>query len=314
MTKPKQTPESLSRRRFLSTAASAGALLAIGPLGCATKAPKKSKVRVVFYTDVHAIREWDTPLALERAADAINAQRADLIVNGGDLVHGGFNSSEAAMAPRWDTYMAMHKALKGDVYSAIGNHDLIAVAPSNGAPSSKDPRATFRTRLGLTRTYYSFGALGYHFIVLDAIQFKDNEFGYIGQVDAGQMEWIKAGLSHVSRRRPIVLITHIPLLTAFYAVTNGATRPAPESHVIGNNIEVLDAFKQHNLILVLQGHLHVNELIRWRKTTFITGGAICGKWWQGSRMGTEEGFGVVTLDGDHVEWNYVDYGWEARRR
>lgn len=313
MTKSRPTQVFASRRRFLSAAASAGALLAIGPLGGATKAPKKSKVRVVFYTDVHAMREWDVPLALERAADAINAQQADLIVNAGDLVHGGFTSSEAAMAPRWDTYMAMHNALRGDVYSAIGNHDLIAVAPSDGTPPSKDPRATFRTRLGLNRTYYSFDALGYHFMVLDAIQFKHNKFGYIGQVDALQMEWIQSDLSHLPKSKPIVLISHIPLLTAFYAATIGPTRSAPESHVVVNNIEVLDAFKQHNLILVLQGHLHVNEWLRWRKTTFITGGAICGKWWQGPRMGTEEGFGVVTLYGDHVEWEYVDYGWEAKR-
>ena len=270
-------------------------------------------MRVVFYTDVHALREWDTPLALERAADAINAQQADLIVNAGDLVHGGFNSTEAAMAPRWDTYMAMHHALGGDVYSAIGNHDLIAVAPKDGAPTSMDPRATFRTRLGMDRTYYSFDALGYHFMVLDAIQFKDNRFGYTGQVDPKQMEWIRSDLSRISKHKPIVLVTHIPLLTALYAATKGATTPAPESHVIVNNIEVLNAFKQHNLILVLQGHLHVNEWIRWRKTTFITGGAICGRWWKGAGMGTEEGFGVVTLDGESVQWEYVDYGWEAKR-
>ncbi len=268
---------------------------------------------MVFYTDVHAVREWDTPLALERAADAINAQRADLIINGGDLVHGGFNSTETAMEPRWDTYMAMHSALQGDVYSSIGNHDLIAVSPSDGTPPSKEPRASFRTRLGLTRTYYSFDALGYHFFVLDAIHFSDNQFGYIGTVDPEQMEWIRADLSRLTKSKPIVLVTHIPLLTALYGATRGATTRAPESHVVVNNIEVLDTFKQYNLILVLQGHLHVNEWLRWRKTTFITGGAICGKWWRGPRMGTEEGFGVVTLDGDHVEWDYVDYGWVAKR-
>jgi len=63
----------------------------------------------------------------------------------------------------------------------------------------------------------------------------------------------------------------------------------------------------------MQGHLHVNELLRWRDTTFINGGAICGSWWRGSRHGTEEGFGLVTLRDNRVEWEYVDYGWQARR-
>ena len=80
-----------------------------------------------------------------------------------------------------------------------------------------------------------------------------------------------------------------------------------------NNVEVLELFKEHNLILVLQGHLHVNELMRWRETTFITGGAVCARWWRGPNLGTEEGFGVVTLSEDHVEWEYIEYGWEARR-
>ncbi len=61
--------------------------------------------------------------------------------------------------------------------------------------------------------------------------------------------------------------------------------------------------------------LHSNELIRWRDMTFITGGAVCGAWWQGPHTGTEEGFGIVTLDRDRVSnWEYIDYGWEARRR
>ena len=34
---------------------------------------------------------------------------------------------------------------------------------------------------------------------------------------------------------------------------------------------------------------------------------------RGPFHGTEEGFNVVTLHLNHVDWEYVDYGWEARR-
>jgi hypothetical protein len=54
-------------------------------------------------------------------------------------------------------------------------------------------------------------------------------------------------------------------------------------------------------------------MLRWRSTTFITGGAVSGKWWRGSWHGTPEGFGVVTLRPDRVEWQYRTYGWQARR-
>ena len=80
-----------------------------------------------------------------------------------------------------------------------------------------------------------------------------------------------------------------------------------------NNREVLERFRDHNLVLVLQGHAHVKELLRWRETTFITGGAICARWWRGPYYGTKEGFCVVELGPDGIEWEYVDYGWQARR-
>jgi Icc protein len=83
--------------------------------------------------------------------------------------------------------------------------------------------------------------------------------------------------------------------------------------VVVNNLDVLKIIKEHNVILVLQGHLHVKELILWQHTKFIGGGAICGKWWRGPWHGTEEGFSVITLTGNTVSWEYIDYGWESCR-
>jgi hypothetical protein len=80
-----------------------------------------------------------------------------------------------------------------------------------------------------------------------------------------------------------------------------------------NNSEVLDLFAGHSLLLVLQGHLHAEEMVRWRGTNFITGGAVCGNKWQGPRYRAPEGFGVVTLRPDRVDWKYKSYGWTAER-
>lgn len=251
---------------------------------------------------------------MEKAVDSINEQGADLIINGGDLIHHGFQLSQPAAAKRWDIYMGLHEAIRGEIFSTLGNHDLVAVSPKDGSPPSEDPRAMFRTRLGLERCYYSFDALGYHFVVLDSTLIKAHEAGYGGWIDPEQLEWLKEDLSKLPPSTPVVAVTHIPLLTNFYAATVGATQATPEKFVISNNVEVLQCFAGHRLILVLQGHIHVDELIRWRGITFITGGAICGAWWRGPRLGTKEGYGMVTLDGDQVSWRYIDYGWEAKRR
>ena len=306
----------ITRRNFLGKLVAGIGLLAGG---CSQKilwrdrGSPKGSVRLAFYTDVHARLEWETPRAMETALTAINACNPDLVISGGDLITEGFESSAKEVAPRWDAYMKMHRMIGADLYPTIGNHDLVAVIPRDGTPAAKDPRETYVTRMGLERTYYSFNAVGYHFVILDSIQITHDDFKYQGIIWPEQLEWLERDLVGVPRETPIVLATHIPLLTTFYGATRGTTFAAPKSRVVVNNLEVLKFFEKHNLILVLQGHLHVKELIRWRDTFFIGGGAVCGKWWRGSWFGTEEGFNIITLAGNHVEWEYTTYGWQALR-
>ncbi len=304
------------RRRDFLRAVGVGALAATGSakLIRAATGSGRGSLRLVFYTDVHARLEWDTPLALAKAAEAMNRAKPDLVLAGGDLVTDGFQaSSPAAMAPRWDAYMAMHNAINGEIHAAMGAHDMVAADPDDGSPAAADPRAVFRERLGVPRTYYSFDALGYHFMILDSIQISGDQYRFHGMIAPEELAWLKQDLGHVAKPTPIIAVTHIPLLTTFHGATEGATFAARPNRVVGNNVEVLEAFSGHNLHLVLQGHMHVKELIRWRDTTFITGGAVSGKWWRGPWHGTDAGFNIVTLADDHIEWEYVEYGWRARR-
>jgi 3',5'-cyclic AMP phosphodiesterase CpdA len=306
----------ITRRNFLGKLIAGFSFLAGGGLldtSCAIRGSDKGTLRLVFYTDVHARTEWDTPLAMAKAADAINDQNTDLVIAGGDLITDGFQSSAATVVPRWDAYMKMHQDIKADVYPAIGNHDFVAAIPAGGSPASGNPRAIFLNRMGLDRTFYSYDAVGYHFIALDSIQVTGDEYRYQGIIQPPQLQWLKEDLSNTPKETPIVLVTHIPLLTSFFYASKGATYAARPNRVVVNNREVLKAFENHNLALVLQGHLHVAEMIKWQNTTFITGGAVCGKWWRGAWYGTEEGFYDITLTENQVECSYIDYGWEAKR-
>ena len=301
-----------TRRDFLVAAG----LAACGLPGCASwpaRGADGQTLRIVFFSDVHARTEWQTPAAMAQAAAAINARNPELVVAGGDLITDGFQSQSAAVEPRWRAYLEMHRALDARVEPALGNHDLVAADPDDGSPASPDPRAEFREHFGLTRTYRSFDVSGYHFILLDSIVVSTDELRYHGRIDDSQLAWLERDLATVEPETPIVAATHIPLLTSFYQATEGATAAASANRVVGNNREVLELFDDHNLLLVLQGHLHVEEMLRWRGTTFITGGAVCGKWWRGAWHGTPEGFGVLTLRPDRVDWEYVTYGWVAQR-
>lgn len=310
------TRPNLSRRGFLGTMAAAGAAWGLGwPRRLAWSAPVSAResFRFVFFTDVHTRVEWETPRALEMAAAAMRAQAPDFILAGGDLITDGFDSTAEQVAPRWDAFMEMWNSLPGPKEAAIGNHDLVAARPKDGSPASADPRAVFREKMGVPRTYRAFDAGGCHFLMLDGIQVTDTERNYRGFVEPAQLDWLRADLEGVDPVTPIVLVSHVPFLTSFYQAVEGATEPAPDHRVMVNNREVLEQFSRHNLLLVLQGHLHVDELIRWRRTTFITGGAVSGAWWRGPRRGTDAGFGVVTLKDGRVEWEYLNYGWTPRR-
>lgn len=293
---------------------SAGVVLCLPMAGfTANENGDNPELRLVFFSDVHARTEWGTPEAMKIAAEAINDVQADLVLGGGDLITDGFQSGAAAVESRWDAYMAFHEMLDGTVHTAIGNHDLVGAIPEDGTEPSTDPRAEFRRRLGVDRTYYSFDINGYHVIVLDSIRIAGQRTKYQGLVSREQMDWLEQDLRDVPANQPVIAVMHIPLVTSFFMMTDGPTVAAPTGRVVVNSLDLLDAFRDHNLILVLQGHMHVSESIKWRNTTYITGGAISGRWWRGEYQGTDAGFTVVTLNGNDIDWEYRTYGWTPRR-
>lgn len=299
-----------SRRKWLQS--SAALIVSSYVAGCSGIIAQPSRgMRIVFYTDVHAMMKRGAANAVLLAAQSINELKPDLIIGGGDYIDGGFGGTNASMEPHWELYMSMHSAMNAPIYPAIGNHDLVAVQPKDGSQPNSDPRQMYKQHLGLQKTWYSFDDSGYHFIVLDSMNIIGGDEGYEGRLSGTQTSWLIEDLARTEKSTPIIVTLHMPLLTSLFAVTDGNLKGAPANRVMVDNVEILKLFNEHNLLLVLQGHLHIAEVIRWRNTTFITGGAICGSWWRGPRMGSEEGFYVIDIKDNEVDWQYVDYGWNA---
>ena len=304
-----------TRRRFLHTAGLAGAAAVMGlptRTSWAAKGASAGKLRLVFFTDVHALPDLGAPQALSMASKAINGQSPDLVIGGGDLIYDAFEVPAAAAEPQWDVYMSMHRAIRAPVEPILGNHDLTAVRPSDGSEPSADPRAVFRKKLGLERTWRVVDAEGYRVFLLDSVHISGDDLDYHGRVSQEQLDWLGTELGRTDTKTPIVVATHLPLLTAIPQATKGSTFALTKNYMVVNNLEVLSLFADHNLLLVLQGHLHAEEMLRWNGTTFITGGAICGNKWHGPKYGTPEGFGSLTLRPDRVDWEYHSLGWKAK--
>ena len=112
----RESSAALTRREFVAgMAASSLWWVSCGSIPSLTRGSQRGTLRLIFYTDVHARTEWETPLALARATEAINAGKPDLVLAGGDLITGGFQSSSETVAPRWDAYLKMHEGVEADL-------------------------------------------------------------------------------------------------------------------------------------------------------------------------------------------------------
>lgn len=303
-----------SRRKFMKWGLSAAAWLTGGwPLHAswAMSGRKTGTLRFVFCTDVHASPGRGIPEALDAAAASIRRRRPDLVVVGGDLINEGYESSPTVAGPRWDEYMHWHRALGTETHAALGNHDLVGVAPADGSGPVTDPRSAFRQRLGLDQTWYSFDAVGCHFMILDSVRIAADKYRYHGYVNLEQQDWVRADLSSCARDTPIILVTHLPLRTGFFRTYPTEFDKAPPHRAVTNAGDVLDLFAHRNLLLVLQGHLHVEETLMQGATRFSIGGAICGNWWRGAHLGTAPGYALITLDGQRITWEYCQLAREG---
>ena len=194
----------------------------------------------------------------------------------------------------------------------FGNHDLVGVQPPEGAGQLAEPRAVFREVFGLERTWRRLELGGHSFFLLDTVEVLEDRSHYRGICPPAQLAWLREELAATAPEHPLVLVSHIPLRTTALQVSDGVFEPLKYNLAVANAGELLGLFAGHNLRAVLQGHLHVNETIRFNGLPFVMGGAGCGRWWKGPRLGTEEGFGVMTFPANGPSgWQYHDIGWDV---
>jgi len=284
-------------------------------IGFAGSCQKSQSFRFVFMTDIHVQPEGNAEAGFQAAIEWVNALKPDFVITGGDLIYDALGQSYERSTELYDIYLQWCEGFVMPVYQGMGNHDVFGLYTESGIEPGHPEygKTMYLNRMGLDKAYYSFDHKGWHFIILDPIGFTPQRT-YVGRVDSVQLAWLEEDLSHVDPTTPIVVSLHIPLASIFSQMMNGATAPLNSGSAVINSKAVLDRFANHNLKLVLQGHLHIVEQLVYKDVHFITGGAVSGEWWRGTRMGFEEGFVVVAIEGDDFDWSYEDYGWEVESK
>lgn len=279
--------------------------------GCKNEKKEKDSFNVAFLTDIHLQPERDAVKGFSQALDSVNMLKPDFLITGGDLIMDALGQSYGRADSLYKLYQEVVKKTKIPVYNTMGNHDIYGIYKKSGAdPAGPEfGEKMFEKRMG--PSYYSFDHKGWKFMIINSVEDTKKD-GYIGQVDTGQISWIKSELKKTDPSTPIVISTHIPFISAFTQKYGGSTLPNDSSLVVYNSKDVIDLFRGYNLKLVLQGHLHTVEDIYIDGIHFITCGAVSGAWWKGPNRGFEEGFVYLSFSGNDFRWRYVDYGWNAQ--
>jgi len=300
----------LDRRNFLRTLAAAGAAMALPPFPGA-KQPAPGSFDFVFFTDTHIQPELDAAHGCDMCFRKIASANPEFAIMGGDHVYDamGVNGARAGMV--YDLYKRTEQLLGMPLHHAIGNHDVFGVLTKSGVPPA-DPaygKKMYQDRMG--QTFYSFDYKGYHFVVLDSIQPTEDRL-WEARVDEAQLHWLRDDLKRLPARAPVIAAIHCPLVTAFATYAQVVTESRKyNTMTVSNAAEVLEVFEDANVLAVLQGHTHINEIVAYKNTQYITSGAVCGNWWHGPRMGTPEGFTLVSLREGKISTRYETYGFHS---
>lgn len=317
---------SLSRRKFLTQSTLAAGLAGFGShilspeVESAESTGKKNRVlRFAHLTDIHVYSGRSSEAGMAQAFNHVQSQESppEFILTGGDAIMDSLATSMKDALTQWKIWETV---LKNDcstpLHHCIGNHDVWGWDKSGSQTKGTEPgwgKGVALDQLQLKERYYSFEKAGWKFIVLDSI-FPDEEIVYRGKLDDEQFEWFKKELQNTPKTTPVILVSHIPILTASDFVFGEALVTQPHrrpslSHQDGYLI-MKELYHAPNVKLCLSGHTHSTEVINLHDKTFINSGAVSGLWWKGDHYHTDEGYNMVNLyDDGTFDHEYVSYNW-----
>lgn len=281
-------------------------------LGNNTIKPEKPALRVAHITDVHLKDKFNAPARFTKCLHHLQQQtpKVDLVLNGGDVV---FDMNKENIGTINDQWKLTHSIMKNEcslpVHYCLGNHDIWWYEDDKG--QAIYGKKYSMDQLQLAKPYYSMVKNGWKIIVLDSVHLDIDNTWYIGKLGDEQMTWLSDELKATDAKMPVMVMSHIPILTALLMIeddiVNKWTMLGGDMHT--DTAKIINLFYQHpNVKLCLSGHLHMRDKVIYNNVTYLCNGAVSGAWWEGNRRETAPGYGLIDLyaDGTFNE-SYVNY-------
>ena len=290
-----------------------GGLLLLPSLSFATTPPPaKPALRIAHLTDVHLKDEMGAPGKFAKCLQHLQSHtpKVDFILNGGDIVFDMNKENLSSINSQWEL---LEKTMKAEcslpVHYCLGNHDIWW--------QEQDKQQAFygknyvMDRLKLRKPYYSMSKGGWKFIILDSLHLDIDGTWYIGKLGEEQFSWLKEELKTTDPTTPVLVMSHIPILTAMLMIEDNIVN---RWEMLGGDMhtdtsKIINLFYEHpNVKLCLSGHLHMRDKVVYNNVTYLCNGAVSGAWWEGNRRQTAPGYGLIDLypDGTFDE-HYLAY-------
>lgn len=323
------TQQHPTRRSILAGSLIAGASLSAAPFTETVRAARSAArprrvLRLAHLTDTHVQPERAGAQGFAACLKHVQGQpqAPDLIVFGGDNLMNVDGDGGRERAPvQLETWNSVVKNELGTpARYVIGNHDILALDPTDGKAWATDA-------FGLDRRYYHFDQAGWRFIVLESTSpnvLRGGGGGYKGMLDDEQFDWLDRTLGDTPATTPVCIVSHIPILAACAYFdgdneTSGDWRvPGAWMHLDARKIK--DLFRRHEasagrskVRLCLSGHIHLADIVEYLGVRYACNGAVSGGWWGGPYQEFEPGYALVDLFEDgSSKVEFVAYGWTPR--
>ena len=309
----------ISRRKLLKLFGLGTVGAGMLPISCAVpnfseETKRKPVLRFAHLTDMHIESGIGAEEGVKKCIDYIleKEESIDFFVNGGDLIMDALDKTEAETEAQWTVWRKIRDAYPDlKMYHCIGNHDVWGKTPHEEKYPGK---AWVLKEHSMESPYYSFESNGWHFIVLDSTHLKEDGTWYTAKLDTLQREWLEQTLKDIPSEKPIMIISHIPILgaTPFLDGDNAKTGnwvvPGAWMHTDAKSL--VNLFYDHkNVKVCISGHIHLVETLVYHDVHYHCSGAVCGNWWNDEPYElTNKGYALFELfeDGTHT-FKYVEY-------
>ena len=224
-------------------------------------------------------------------------------INLGDLVYNWMAG--------YDDYMDISAVMDYPVCHVIGNHDYDQSTIINGR---------FGTQYFeeyISPTYYSFTIGKIHYVMVNSIEYsrEDGSKRYRSGLDDIQMQWLEEDLKYVPKDYSIVICGHAQLFKKKGTSPNGSY-----GKYNVNYQRYTDLLKQYKRVYSWSGHYHTNFGYEYAGNVRFPGMdhisaitvARCNGTLRSNQEldsdGTPNGYMVVEVDGENLEWWYKTIG------